>query len=83
MGNAQCVYFPKEHMRGLRVVGRAISRLIPMILSFLDANVFLRHLLQDDPDQSSKASSFLKHIEEGEVKVRTAETVIFERGLYI
>ena len=25
MGNAQCVYFPKEHMRGLRVVGRAIS----------------------------------------------------------
>ncbi len=54
-----------------------------MILSFLDTNVFLRHLLQDDPDRSSKASAFLKRIEEGEVKVRTAETVIFERGLYI
>ena len=45
---------------------------------FLDTNVFLRHLLQDDPEQSPKASAFLKRIEEGSVKVRTADTVIFE-----
>jgi predicted nucleic acid-binding protein len=49
-----------------------------MKLSFLDTNIFLRHLLQDDPLHSPKASAFLKRIEEGEVKVRTADTVIFE-----
>jgi uncharacterized protein len=49
-----------------------------MKLAFLDTNVFLRHLLQDDPTQSPKASAFLKRIEEGSVKVRTADTVIFE-----
>jgi uncharacterized protein len=49
-----------------------------MKLSFLDTNVFLRHLLQDDPTHSPKASAFLKRIEAGEVKVRTADTVIFE-----
>jgi predicted nucleic acid-binding protein len=49
-----------------------------MTLSFLDTNIFLRHLLQDDPDHSPRASTFLKRIEEGEVKVRTSDTVIFE-----
>jgi predicted nucleic acid-binding protein len=49
-----------------------------MALSFLDTNVFLRHLLQDDPDQSPRASAFLKCIEEGSIKVRTSDTVIFE-----
>jgi predicted nucleic acid-binding protein len=49
-----------------------------MSLMFLDTNIFLRHLLQDDPAQSSKASAFLKRIEAGEVKVRTSDTVIFE-----
>ena len=49
-----------------------------MALSFLDTNILLRHLLQDDPEQSLKASAFLKRIEEGSVKVRTADTVIFE-----
>jgi predicted nucleic acid-binding protein len=49
-----------------------------MTLLFLDTNIFLRHLLQDDADQSSKASAFLKRIEQGEVKVRTSDTVIFE-----
>jgi predicted nucleic acid-binding protein len=49
-----------------------------MALLFLDTNILLRHLLQDDPDQSTKASAFLKRIEEGSVKVRTADTVIFE-----
>jgi uncharacterized protein len=49
-----------------------------MTLLFLDTNVFLRHLLQDDPEQSPRASAFLKRIEEGSIKVRTSETVIFE-----
>jgi uncharacterized protein len=49
-----------------------------MALLFLDTNILLRHLLQDDPEQSPKASAFLKRIEEGSVKVRTADTVIFE-----
>jgi predicted nucleic acid-binding protein len=49
-----------------------------MALLFLDTNILLRHFLQDDPDQSPKASAFLKRIEEGSVKVRTSETVIFE-----
>jgi predicted nucleic acid-binding protein len=49
-----------------------------MTLMFLDTNVLLRHLLQDDPTQSPKASAFLKRIEEGSVKVRTSETIIFE-----
>jgi predicted nucleic acid-binding protein len=49
-----------------------------MTLSFLDTNIFLRHLLQDDPDHSPRASAFLKRIEAGEGKVRTSDTVIFE-----
>src|SRR5919106_4250299 len=49
-----------------------------MALLFLDTNILLRHLLQDDPDQSPRASDFLKRIEEGSVKVRTSDTVIFE-----
>jgi predicted nucleic acid-binding protein len=49
-----------------------------MKLSFLDTNISLRHLLQDDPTHAPKASAFLKRIEAGEVKVRTADTVIFE-----
>jgi predicted nucleic acid-binding protein len=49
-----------------------------MALLFLDTNILLRHLLQDDPDQSPRANAFLKRIEEGLVKVRTADTVIFE-----
>jgi predicted nucleic acid-binding protein len=49
-----------------------------MALMFLDTNILLRHFLKDDPLQSPKASAFLKRIEEGSVKVRTSETVIFE-----
>jgi predicted nucleic acid-binding protein len=49
-----------------------------MALLFLDTNIFLRHLLQDHPDHSPRASAFLSRIERGEVKVRTSDTVIFE-----
>ena len=45
---------------------------------FLDTNVILRHLLNDVPEQSARARALLLRIEAGELRVRTAETVIFE-----
>ncbi len=47
-------------------------------LPFLDANIILRHLLQDLPDQSPRATAFIRRIEAGELTVRTTDTVIFE-----
>lgn len=49
-----------------------------MALPFLDTNVILRHVLGDHPDQSPKATAYLAKIENGELRVRTADTVIFE-----
>jgi predicted nucleic acid-binding protein len=49
-----------------------------MPLPLLDTNVFLRHLLGDHPDHSPKATAYLMRIEQGKVKARTSETVIFE-----
>ena len=45
---------------------------------FLDTNVILRHLLNDVPEQSAQARALLLRIEAGELRVRTAETVVFE-----
>ena len=45
---------------------------------FLDTNVFLRHVRQDHPDHSPRATAYFARIEQGELIVRTAETVIFE-----
>jgi predicted nucleic acid-binding protein len=49
-----------------------------MKLSFLDTNIIMRHLLGDDPVQSPRATAYLERIERGEVRVCTADTVIFE-----
>ena len=49
-----------------------------MAFPFLDANVILRHVLGDDPIQSPAATAYLTRIEQGEVQVHTADTVIFE-----
>ncbi|HEX3036581.1 MAG TPA: PIN domain-containing protein [Thermodesulfobacteriota bacterium] len=49
-----------------------------MALVFLDTNVILRHLLQDHPDQSPKATAFLSRVENNEIQVRISELVIFE-----
>ena len=49
-----------------------------MALPFLDTNVLLRHLLQDHPEQSPRCTAFLRRMERGEMRVRTAETVVFE-----
>lgn len=45
---------------------------------FLDTNIFLRHLLADHPDQSPRATAFLARVERGEVRVHTAQLVVFE-----
>jgi predicted nucleic acid-binding protein len=49
-----------------------------MALPFLDTNVFVRHFTQDNPAQSPHASSYFQRIEDGEIRVRTEPTVIFE-----
>lgn len=46
--------------------------------AFLDTNILLRHFLQDDPDQSPRATAFLTRVELGEETVYLADTVIFE-----
>lgn len=49
-----------------------------MALPFLDTNVFLRHLLADNPEQSPRATAYFRRIEQGEIRVRTTDTVVFE-----
>ncbi len=49
-----------------------------MALPFLDTNVLVRHLTQDNADQSPRASQFFLRIARGEQRIRTADTVIFE-----
>jgi len=46
--------------------------------AFLDTNILLRHLLQDIPHQSPRATALIARIETGEVRVRLTETVVFE-----
>ena len=43
-----------------------------MSFPFLDTNVLLRHLRQDHPAISPKATAILSRIEAGQLKVRTA-----------
>ena len=47
-------------------------------IAFLDTNILLRHLRQDIPQQSTKATALIERIEQGQLKVRTADTVVFE-----
>ena len=47
-------------------------------LPFVDTNIFLRHLRQDHPDHSPRATAFLARIEAGVERARTADTVVFE-----
>ena len=47
-------------------------------LPFLDTNILLRHMLQDQADHSSRATALLRRVAAGEVVVYTSETVIFE-----
>jgi predicted nucleic acid-binding protein len=47
-------------------------------IPFLDTNILLRHLRQDHLDHSPRATALLERVERGELKVRTADTVVFE-----
>ena len=47
-------------------------------LPFLDTNLFLRHLTQDHPEHSPKATALWRRIATGEDVVETADTVVFE-----
>ena len=46
--------------------------------AFLDTNVILRHVLGDHPEHSPRATAYLQRVENGEIEVHTADTVIFE-----
>lgn len=44
----------------------------------LDTNVILRHLGQDHPDHSPRATAYIERIENGALAVQTTEFVVFE-----
>lgn len=45
---------------------------------FLDTNIFLRHLLGDDPDFSPRATAYVQAIEQGVRTARISDIVVFE-----
>ena len=47
-------------------------------LPLLDANVFVRHLRQDHPAHSPRASAYIGRIEIGDLVAKTNELVLFE-----
>jgi predicted nucleic acid-binding protein len=49
-----------------------------MELLFLDTNVIIRYLTQDNPEQAEKAYRILQQVEAGTTLVTTSEAVIIE-----
>ena len=49
-----------------------------MIPAFLDTTPLLRHLTNDHPDHSPRATAYLARVEHGEIEVHTTDTVVFE-----
>ena len=47
-------------------------------MPFLDTNILLRHLLDDHPEQSPRATAYLARVERGEVEAHLSELLIFE-----
>jgi uncharacterized protein len=47
-------------------------------LPFLDTNILLRHLRQDHPQHSPKATALLRQIEQGQLRIRLSDIVIAE-----
>lgn len=45
---------------------------------FIDTNIFLRHILNDNEDHSPRAQSLMAEIRAGRLTVHTSEIVIFE-----
>src|SRR5688572_12593116 len=51
---------------------------MPDGIPILDTNVVLRHLLQDHPDHSPRASAFLKRIQQDALRVELPATALLE-----
>jgi predicted nucleic acid-binding protein len=49
-----------------------------MATEFLDANVVIRYLTRDNPDQTARATKLLQQVETGEIQVTTCEGVLVE-----
>jgi predicted nucleic acid-binding protein len=49
-----------------------------MAADFIDANVFLRHLTQDHPTHSPRATAYLERIERGALQAHTSLMIVFE-----
>ena len=49
-----------------------------MAPSFVDTNIFLRHLTHDDPQQSPRSTAFFKAIEDGREQAWTTHLAIAE-----
>jgi predicted nucleic acid-binding protein len=47
-------------------------------ISFLDTNVLLRHIMQDNADHSPRSTALIRDIQDGRRSVQIADTVIFE-----
>jgi len=47
-------------------------------MEYLDTNVILRYLTQDDPSQADRARLFLEQVQSGTITVTTSEAVIAE-----
>ena len=47
-------------------------------MEYLDTNVILRYLTQDDPQQAHKARLFLERLDAGTATVTTSEAIIVE-----
>lgn len=45
---------------------------------FLDTNIIIRYLVQDNPDHSQRAYALLQEVEQGNLIVTTSEAVITE-----
>ncbi len=45
---------------------------------FLDTNIFIRYLTQDDPDKAARAYALLQRIEQGTQRATTTEAVLTE-----
>ena len=51
---------------------------MPQDVQFLDTNIFLRYLTDDDPDKGQRAYGLLQRVENGELIAATSEGVILE-----
>ena len=47
-------------------------------MEFLDTNIIIRYLTQDDPNQAQRALALLQQVEMGDLLVTTSEAVILE-----